>query len=466
MDIIRNNPYRVLGVLANASRKDIERNKSQIKAFAKVGRTPSFPYDLDNVLGNVERTEESLNDAVSKLSFDKDKVAYGLFWFNNTSFVDEETLVLLKDKGIGAAINYMRTCGNQEFSTYINLGCLCLISNNWGNAAYCFARLFDSQELWNKYVKSITDNSQTISYEEELDLFVENLISAFPLVNWLNVFHSATFMVIAKDAQCSVRLSNSNICKILLPKCQNKVISAIDELLTEASGIDRNNAKANLSMAAKLEQSCKNLLDTLKIILGEEDITYTHYADKVALQTLNNCVYYFNNDQSNPACPKNVLRYVRFCVKIAKGQLAKDRCKKNFDVIKEAYDDMCPQEVVEEVTFIENQMKRTFSKSDIVDSDWLLNSIHECQKRLQTISKSIGANDRYYWRLSERLVLFYLNNIIDCINTAMKAYDEAPQYNDYTELYQLRMLLKKVQTNFCGIRVISKEEYRFGYKLQ
>ncbi len=456
MDIIRNNPYRVLGVLANASRKDIERNKSQIKAFAKVGRTPSFPYDFEDVLGKVERTEESLNDAVSKLTFDKDKVAYGLFWFNNTSFVDEETLALLKDKGIGAAISYMRTCGRQEFSTYINLGCLSLISKNWGNAAYCFARLFDSQELWNKYVESITDNPQTILYEEELDLFVENLISTFPSVNWLNVFHSATFMVITKDAQCGVRLSKSNIYRNILPKYQNKIISAIDELLNEASSVDRKNANANLSMAAKLEQSCKDLLATLKSTIDGDDSTYNRYADKVALQTLNHCVYYFNNDQNNPACPKNVLRYVRFCVKIAEGQLAKDRCKKNFEVIKEAYDNMCPQEVIEEVTFIKNQMQRTFSKSDIIDNNWLINSIHECQKRLQNISKAIGANEKYYWRLSERLVLFFLNNIIDCINTAMKAYEEAPQYNDYTELYQLRMLLKKCKPIFTELESFPK----------
>ncbi len=458
MDIIRNNPYRVLGVLANASRKDIERNKSQIKAFAKVGRTPSFPYDFEDVLGKVERTEESLNDAVSKLTFDKDKVAYGLFWFNNTSFVDEETLTLLKDKGIGAAISYMRTCGRQEFSTYINLGCLSLISKNWGNAAYCFARLFDSQELWNKYVESITDNPQTILYEEELDLFVENLISAFPFVKWLYVFHGATFMVIAKDAQCSVRLSKSNIYKNLLPKCQNKVISAIEDLLKEASAIDRTNAKANLSMATKLEQSCKDLLATLKSTIDGDDSTYIRYADKVALQTLNHCVYYFNNDQNNPACPKNVLRYVRFCVKIAEGQLAKDRCKKNFDVIKEAYDNMCPQEVVEEVTFIENQMKATYYSSAITENNIFWNSLRTSSEKLTQIKGKIGESEKYYWQLSERLVLFYFNSIIDFINDAMKTFDSAQPINYYTELNRLQTLFKKCKPILNELQSFPKKD--------
>lgn len=443
MDIIRNNPYRVLGVLANASRKDIERNKSQIKAFAKVGRTPSFPYDFENVLGKVERTEECLNDAVSKLTFDKDKVAYGLFWFCANTFMDEEMLRNLASTNLDFSISYLCTYGTQEYSTYINLGCLSLIKGSWSNAAYCFVRLFDSLEMWNKYIESICDQPQNISYEEELEKFVDTLISNFPIVNWLDVFHSTNFTTTDEDRQCTIELKHSQIFSYLLPKYQNKVIAAIDELLKEASGIDRTDAIANLSMAAKLEQSCKELLATLKSTLDEDDRTYTRYADKVALQTLDNCVYYFNNDQGNPACPKNVLRHVRFCVKIAEGQLAKDRCKKNFDVIKEAYDDMCPQEVLEEVAFIVGQMKKSFNSYAITGNYEFWNSLRASSEKLTQIKRKIGENERYYWRLSERLILFYFNNIIDFVNNAMKAFESVQSINYYIELDRLHTLLKK-----------------------
>lgn len=434
----------MLGVLSNASRKDIERNRSQIKAFAKVGKSPSFPNDFEDVLGKVERTEESLNDAVSKLSFDKDKVAYGLFWFTNTTFVDEETLNKLKENKLGVARTYLRTCGEQVFSTYINMGCLCLASGNWGNAAYCFVRLFDSKELWMKYVASITDNPQGVSYEEELESFVENLLENFPSANWLDVFHRASFMVIDKDAQFSISLRQSSVYKTLLPKCLKKITTAIDSLLDEASSIGYKDVQGNLRMAAKLEQSCKELLTSLKIATGEDDeATYSRYADKVAMQTLDNCVYYFNNDPDNPDRPKNILRYVRFCVKIAEGQIAKDRCKQNFDIIKEAYDDMCPQEVREEVAFIEKQMKEKFYSGNITQSYIFLNSIRTCQAKLNQIKLKIGENEKFYWRLSERMVVFYLNNIIGFINEATKAYNDAPQGNDYLEWNYLTELLKK-----------------------
>lgn len=441
MDIIRNNPYRTLGVLSSATRKDIERNKSQIKAFAKVGKAPSFPYDFENILGKVERTEESLNDAISKLSFDKDKVAYGLFWLCNASFVDEQVLNILKEKSIGATINYLRTCGKQDYSTYINLGCLCLANSNWGNAIYCYTRLFESSEIWEQYVASITDNPQSVSYDEELNRFVDNLIACFPAVNWLDVIHTASFTVINKDALCDIRLSTSSICKCLLPKYKSRITAALDSLLQEAAKVDRSNVSANLAMAAKMEQQCKGLLASLKSTMDDDNSVYCHYADKVALQTLNHCVYYFNNDQDNPACPKNILRYVRFCVKIAEGQLAKNRCKKNFDVIKEAYDNMCPQEIMEEVAFIEKQMKRTFTVSDIVNTNEFINSLRECHHdKLQKIKKAIGENDKYYWQLSERLVYFYFNCIINFGNDAMKAFDSAP---NYAELEKLRTLFTK-----------------------
>lgn len=454
MDIIRNNPYRILGVLSNASRKDIERNKSQIKAFAKVGRTPSFPYDFEESLVPVIRTEKSLNEAIGKLTFDKDKIAYGLFWFIDTMPTDTMALDYLRVGNIDECINTFSS--KSSYSTYISLGILYIIKRDWSSAIYWYARFWEYTPFYEKFVLDITNSSATIALDEELDVFTTNLINSFHSVNWLTVLNN-TKAIPGGKVELGDWLIKSRLYASLAPKCVNLIKSKLDSYLEEASNVSRTDANANLSMAAKLEQSCKELLSSLKSTLEYDNITYIRYADKVALQILDNCIYYYNNDQNNPVHPKNVLRLVRFCTKIAEGKLAKDRCKKNFDVIKEAYDNMCPQEVVEEVTFIENQMKRAFSKSDIIDNNWLIDSINECHNRLLDIAKSIGMNERYYWRLSERVVLFYLNKIIEFINAAMKAYDEAPQYNDYTELYQLRMLLKKCKPIFTKLQLFPRK---------
>ena len=441
MDIIRNNPYRVLGVLANASRKEIERNKSQIKAFAKVGKTPSFPYDFENILGPVDRSEDNLNDAVGKLTFDKDKVAYGLFWFYNASFVDEETIKRLKDSNIDNAISYLSINGKASYSTYINMGVLCLLSSNWVGAIYCYAQLFESEIIWNKYAQSITDNPATLSKNIVIRSFIDYLITYYPTINWLVMPQYTSFKISTKYINCGENLKTSKLYSILTPKYVSVITSKIDSLLTEAESINKTDANANLRMATKLEQSCRILLSTWKKSLNTNDNTYVRYADNVALQILDNCIAYYNHAQSNPERPRTILRHVRFCVKIAEGQITKDRCKKNFDILKEAYDNMCPQEVIREVTYIENQLKVTYNRTDIVDNDRLKNMVVCILGKLNDIKLKVGNNDKYYYNLSERVVIFTFNTLIDQINAATRAYKNAPQYNDNAELFQLRMLL-------------------------
>lgn len=441
MDIIRNNPYRVLGVLANASRKEIERNKSQIKAFAKVGKTPSFPYDFENILGPVDRSEDNLNDAVSKLTFDKDKVAYGLFWFYNASFIDEETLRRLKENSLDYAINYLANCGLSSYSAYINMGVLSLLSSNWVSAAYCYVRLFESENIWNQYVQSITDNTVKLSIDEVIDTLVDNLIKFFPSANWLATFQNTAFKVSTRNIDCGDKLRTSKLHSVLATKYISIITNEIDSLLAKAESISKSDANANLKMASELEQSCRDLLPSLKDSLGNNNSTYVRYADNVALQILNNCIAYYNHDQDNPNRPKNILRLVRFCVRIAEGQTAKDRCKNNFDIVKEAYDNMCPQEVAQDVTYIENYLKESYSRDDIVNTDKLKNKVTEILNKLNGIKQKIGANNKYYYTLSERVVIVTFNTLIDQINAATRAYDNAAQHNDYIELYRLRMLL-------------------------
>lgn len=425
MDIIRNNPYRVLGVLANASRKEIERNKSQIKAFAKVGKTPSFPYDFANILGPVDRSEDNLNDAVSKLTFDKDKVAYGLFWFHNASFIDEETLRRLKESSLDYAINYLANCGLSSYSAYINMGVISLLSSNWVCAAYCYTRLFETEDIWNQYVNSITDNPSSLSIDDTIGTLTDNLIKYSPSINWIEVFHNTSFKISTKNIDCGDKLKTSKLYSVLAPKFVSSITNEIDSLLVEAEGISYSDVNKNLNMATKLEQSCRELLASLKSTIEDDDSTYIHYADKVALQTLQNCIAYYNNDLRNPNCAKNVLRLVRFCVRISEGKIVKDKCKNNFDIIKEAYDNMCPPEIFEDVSYIKEQLS-TFDKSN---SNYLFarlkRLIDNINSRLINIKQKVGESEKYYYALSTQTIYFAFNIIIPIINKELEAYDKA-----------------------------------------
>lgn len=87
MKIIQNNPYRIAGILSNASAKEIHKQKGKIKAFVKVGKEIKSDYDF-LFLGNISRTEDSINKAFSNVQQNQDKVNNALFWFLNASPFD------------------------------------------------------------------------------------------------------------------------------------------------------------------------------------------------------------------------------------------------------------------------------------------------------------------------------------------------------------------------------------------
>ena len=79
MNILRNNPYRLLGVYSNSPTKERLANHNRMKAFLKVGKPVSFPLDLSQYLSAIKRTEASVMDAEAQLTLPKDQLLYAQF---------------------------------------------------------------------------------------------------------------------------------------------------------------------------------------------------------------------------------------------------------------------------------------------------------------------------------------------------------------------------------------------------
>lgn len=67
MRLVRNNPYRILGVYANSPMKDVVVNKGRATAFQKMNRSVDYPLDLKGIMPQLMRTPDSLNEAEAHL---------------------------------------------------------------------------------------------------------------------------------------------------------------------------------------------------------------------------------------------------------------------------------------------------------------------------------------------------------------------------------------------------------------
>lgn len=99
-EIVLNNPFRVLGVYANSSQREIVASISKTTKFMEVGRKVDFPLDLPRVKnlpvkGKLSHSLEDLDNALSVISNSEERLKYAQFWFLRMTPLDDEAFEIL-----------------------------------------------------------------------------------------------------------------------------------------------------------------------------------------------------------------------------------------------------------------------------------------------------------------------------------------------------------------------------------
>ena len=149
ISIIINNPYRILGVFTNSSKKEIVANKGKLNAFLKVGKNLEFPLDLKTILPSVQRNINSLAQAESVLSLAKDQLRYVLFWFVNQTQIDDIAFNHLIAGNIDTAISIWEK--KISFSSLQNIMLCSLLKGDYqrafSNANILFEALLSKENI-------------------------------------------------------------------------------------------------------------------------------------------------------------------------------------------------------------------------------------------------------------------------------------------------------------------------------
>jgi|AntRauTorckE5430_2_1112549.scaffolds.fasta_scaffold11770_2 hypothetical protein len=80
MNLIHQNPYRIAGILAGVSERELKKQQSKLKAFAKVGKEANLDVDFP-FLRQVSRNESAVAHAIAAIEQGRDRVDNALFWF-------------------------------------------------------------------------------------------------------------------------------------------------------------------------------------------------------------------------------------------------------------------------------------------------------------------------------------------------------------------------------------------------
>ena len=331
--IFSTNPYRVLGVSSDAGIKDVKKNISKLKAFAKIGKEMELDYNLSFLnLAKLDRTDDLLLKSENQLNLDKNKITNSLFWFADLSPIDAVALAHLIKGDISKAIEIFEKAiksnevTSKNYSSFNNLSTLLLLSS--------------------------LDDSRTDTFKKD-DTSIQRIKKALQLKS---LFLSSTFYStyceeicksVALDSESAQDFFTSSILDLLNKNFNTKEISSLfdglddhlkeklSDTLTEAplsnvkSHIDsaneliKSDEKSGSKVGKKLIKDTRKDFTHLKDVLGADDFQFQTLSDQLSNQIMQCGIVCFNSTGDD----QDYLSSYKYALSIAIGDKTKERAK-------------------------------------------------------------------------------------------------------------------------------------------
>jgi len=408
MELINHNPFRVAGVLSSATEKELQKRKTKVKAFSKVGKEVNSEYDFQ-FLESIPRTEDSIAKAFSNIEQNQDKVNFSLFWFLNASPFDNTAFEYLKNGDeekaveIWEKVTLNKKVNSKNFSAFNNLGTYKLLSKTQDGqkeGVEAKIRLIES-DFFENFVHSVADETFTINNEKQIEQWIDQLLTqlkkGYPPSKALRLF-----------ANC-----NGSTQKYLTRKFTEEPIHKIESQIEKAKKKRTENSSRAHEFGLILYTNCKSDLSLLKSLLGSNDLKYKMIADSLAKEIMQCGIDYFNDwkDAEDPS--KESLKLLKSAKSMATGSQARDRVNENIKGIEE-WAETLP--IKDDLNFITNRLSKADRSSGTIEDAQEL--IWMCQDKLENIKSNLGPNDELYLNVSSTVVNMALGMVIEAVNDA------------------------------------------------
>lgn len=173
------NPLRVLGVYANSTLREIEQNKAQLRAFARVGQKVELTLWLRGLTllpPMPDVTEEMVTQAQSQISLQDDRDNYARFWFEHNESLakeDEQVFSLLCNNQVDEACQLLQQ--RTDHAAMKNLLLLSVLKVDWIQIADCASKCFEGDlmefRLFMDAVVKASDRANGEDSNQLLDYF-------------------------------------------------------------------------------------------------------------------------------------------------------------------------------------------------------------------------------------------------------------------------------------------------------
>lgn len=409
MEIIYNNPYRILGLPVTATEREIRKRIEDLRIFSEMGKEISYDTDLP-FLSDIKRTPEIIRESANQIERPESRVFYSLFWFWIKSPVDEFVFDILKEGKVEKAIELWEKAlngeevNNDNYSILRNLSVLYMATSNdnkiflenyFSRGIELSGKLFTSDDIKN-YSYLIVGNKYKINkrkvqkgFIDEIITFTQNFldksdgISTSAFISYCQSFPEETYQYIVE-------------------RYTSKVIRNIE---SEIDNTKRQRLKMPLNCyqyGTRLNHNTKVGIEYLKTILPQSDYQFEAIADKIAEEILRCSIDLFSaSSDSNYNAAIESLPLTKIAAEIAIGERVKQEIKKDLlfteNLIKESERRKTCKNIVDSIV---EQLNSTPDDIVSANTNTLLlsakNLINNCKPGLIKLKKQLQMDDNKF----------------------------------------------------------------------
>ncbi|WP_310593790.1 hypothetical protein [Flavobacterium sp.] len=343
MKIIHENPYRIIGILSNATAREIQSRKNKITAFTNVGKQIDSDFDFP-FFNSIQRTNSIIDKSFSDIEQNQNKVINSLFWFTNLNSIDNTAIQHLvtgnKEKAIEIwdKLTDEKEVTSKNFSAFNNIGTLYLLEESKEKIKKGIStkiKLIESGSF-QEFVQTVADETFSFDKTKQIEILVDELLTQFK-----NKY--PTSETIKLFSKC-----NGTTQKYLSKKFTEEPIHIIEtqiEKCTKKRVKDKSNA---YNYGTDLYNKSSSELKLLKSILGNTNLQYKMLADNIAKEILQCSVDYFNESQEQEKSNnylEETMKLAKLAESIAVNDATKNKVKENISTLQEMKDQVLSEAI-------------------------------------------------------------------------------------------------------------------------
>ncbi len=451
MNIIKNNPFRILGLPANSSERELQKRIAIVKRFADVGQSKEFDYDF-SFLGEFNRSIDEVQKASSRIEQMPQKVHNALFWFTEKGKIDETAINYLKENNIEKATEIWQKTLKEEvtdknYLSYANLSTLLIgIASTNGSVKKDLlqqgiqlkGKLLNSENLQH-FISDITGNG-TIAETDKLNSeFINEILT-------LTKTYISKGQLTQREILSFFSTFPASVIKAVSSKFSETHVFNIENEIEKTS--ERRNATPRNAgeQGEELYKKTKVDITELKNIFGKDNIQFQMVANKLANEILQCSIDFFNThrEEDGEFDPgDDALRIAKLANTVGASGQIKERIIESMQSIQEWVDGKEKrkegEKIKEDIDFVVSKLKSFQNQSNSISN--ARNLVSNCKPKLLNIKNIVGYNNEIYLHLSSGVANNALGMIIDIVNREQ----EALQY-DKSKIFTLKETLNNAVT--------------------